>query len=166
MVTVNDKRMFSISDARANFSALIAETHSGRTAHIVKGSEVVAHLVPPNARIIDEEPLMTSIALAMLNQETDYAASVWRDDAFHGHAGDIIGRFFAWIWNTDPQSFLLQLARYHELLCIKLKKNFTADEIVRFLDPAMEVSLHRGENRAACQFALAHAPEWSYFQLP
>lgn len=166
MVNVNANRMFSISEARANFSTLAAEAHLGRTAHIVKGSEVVAHLVPPNARIIDEEQLMTSIALALINQETDYAASVWRDGAFHGHAGDIIGRFFAWTWSTDAQSFLLQLARYHELLCTKLRRNFGASEVIRFLDPAMEVSLHRGENRAACQFALAHAQEWSHFQLP
>jgi len=163
---VNVNRMFSISEARANFSTLVAEAQSGRTAHIVKGSEVVAHLVPPNARIIDEEPLMTGLAFALLKQETAFAASVWRDGAFHGHAGDVIGRFFAWTWSTDPQSFLLQLARYHELLCIKLRRNLNAEEVVRLLDPAMEVSLPRGENRAACQFALAHAQEWSSFQLP
>lgn len=166
MVNVKTNRMFSVSDARANFSTLTAEAHLGRTAHIVKGSEVVAHLVPPNARIIDEEPLMTSFALALLNQETDYAASVWRDGAFHGHAGDVIGRFFAWTWSTDAQSFLLQLARYHEMLCTKLRRNFGASDIIDFLGVAMEVSLDRGESIAACQFALARAQEWAHFRLP
>ena len=88
MVFVNADRMFTVTEARPKFSSLVAEAQKGRTAHIVKGSEVIAHLVPPTARIIEEEPLMTSIALAMLNQETDYAASIWRDGTFHGHAGD------------------------------------------------------------------------------
>jgi antitoxin (DNA-binding transcriptional repressor) of toxin-antitoxin stability system len=166
MVLIDTDRMYTVTEAKPRLHALIAEAHQGRSTHLVKGSEVIAHLVPATARIIDEEPLMTSIALAMLNQETDFAATLWRDGKFHGHAGDIIGRFFAWAWRTDKQQFVLYLGRYHELLCAKLQRQFSAADVVGLLDPAMEVSLHRGENATARHYALEHVPNWLYFQLP
>ena len=45
-----------------------------------------------------------------------------RDGQFHGHASDVVDRFFAWgAWRTDKQLFMKYLARYHEYLRAKLK---------------------------------------------
>lgn len=166
MVFVNTDHMCTVTEAKPRFHALVAEAHQGQTTHIVKGSEVMAHLVPPTARIIDEELLMVSLALALLNQEADFLATTWRDSEFHGHAGDNVGRFFAWAWRTDKQLFMKYLSRYHEYLCVKLQRQFNAAELLDLLDAAMEVSLTRNESDAACRFGLSHAAEYFYYQLP
>ncbi|MCA2306071.1 hypothetical protein JF770_21130 [Mycobacterium intracellulare] len=158
--------MYTVTEAKPKLHALVADAHDGRTSHIVKGSQVVAHLVTPTARIIDDEHLMDSISLALLNQEAEFLATIWRDSDFHGHAGDVVGRFFAWAWSTDKQLFMKCLSRYHEYLCTKLQRQFNAVEVLDLLDDAMEVRLSRTESDDACRYGVSHAPDYFYYQLP
>jgi antitoxin (DNA-binding transcriptional repressor) of toxin-antitoxin stability system len=167
MVFINVDRMITVTEAKPRLHALIADAHQGRMTHIVKGSEVIAHLVPPTARIIEEEPLMAEFALALLDRETDYLAGEFaRTTDFLGHAGDSAGRFFAWAWRTDKHLFMKALAQYHELLSKKVQRRFDANELVELLDRAMTVSLVGSEGDAARQYALSHAADYLYYELP
>ncbi|MEE6140538.1 hypothetical protein SKC41_30025 [Mycobacterium sp. 050128] len=166
MVFVNTDQMCTVTEAKPKLHTLVAAAHQGQTTHIVKGSEIMAHLVPPTARIIDDTLVMDALALALLNQEADYLATTQRDGQIYPHAGDVVGRFFAWLWGTDKQLFMKYLSRYHEFLCVKLHRQFNAAEVLGLLDDALEVRLSRSESDAACRFGLAHAAEYFYYQLP
>ncbi|MBS4730608.1 hypothetical protein MSM1_20565 [Mycobacterium sp. SM1] len=167
MTFINTDRMFTVTEAKPRLHELVADAHQGRTYHIVKGSEVVAHLVPPTARIIDEEPLMAILATALVERETDYVANeIARGTEFYGHAGDHAGRFFAWAWRTDKHLFMKYLAQYHEMLSQKLHRQLDAADLMDLLDTAMTVRLVDSEVNAARRYALSHAPDYFYYKIP
>lgn len=170
MVFINVDRMITVTEAKPRLHALIADAHQGRMTHIVKGSEVVAHLVPATARILDikdDERLMVDFTLALLDRETDYLAEVLARNADPlDHAGDSAGRFFAWAWRTDKHLFMRALSQYHEMLSMKMQRQFDANELVELLYRAMTVSLVGSEPDTARQYALAHAADYLYYQLP
>jgi hypothetical protein len=167
MVFINVDRMITVTEAKPRLHALIADAHQGRMTHLVKGSEVIAHLVPPTARIIDEKLLMLDLTLALLDRETDFLAGEFAQTTdFLGHAGDSAGRFFAWAWRTDKDLFMRALSQYHELLSKKTQRQFNINDLVGLLCRAMTVSLVGSEPDSARQYALDHAASYLYYQLP
>lgn len=69
---------------------------------------------------------------------------------------------------TDPRSEqqVLSLSPVHELLSKKVQRRFDANELVELLDRAMTVSLVGSEGDAALQYALSHAADYLYYELP
>lgn len=161
MVFLNPERMYTVTEAKPRFNALAAEAHQGRMAHIVRGSEVIAHLVPPTARIIDEDPLLAAMVGALVDQQAEHLAKdVWYGGEFHGHAGDVAGRLFAWLWRTDKHLFMNYLAQYHESLGAKLERRFRVTDVMDLLDTAMGVSLTDSEVDAARRYAIACSDDY------
>ena len=71
--------------------AMIANAESGVTTHVVKGSQVVAHVVPANARVVRDATLLDGMIHAHAEDEAAHAAEdAWRDGVFM-NAGDPIG---------------------------------------------------------------------------
>lgn len=135
MVLINSDRLVSVSDARNSFNALLAEAHQGRLTHIVKGSEVVAHLVPATARIIDQDALLRAMATAMLHRD---AETIGRDSSGDPSGASIdAGRLFVWAWRTDVQLFKVFLAQFEELLNASAGRSYDTAEIFDLLRGAM-----------------------------
>jgi hypothetical protein len=115
MVVINPHRMLSVTVARPKFNALVAEDHNGgQMTHIVSGGQLVAHIVPPNAWMIDDQLVLDFMLAAIIEKEATWGsgAEQWRDGTFE-HAGDVIGRVLGWAWPTDPDAiFLRALADY------------------------------------------------------
>jgi hypothetical protein len=161
MVFLNPERMFTVTEAKPRFNALAAEAHQGRMAHIVRGSDVIAHLVPPTARILDEGPLLAALVGALIDQQVEYLATdVWYGGEFHGHAGDVTGRLFAWLWRTDRHLFMKYLAQFHNSVCTKLERQFRMTDVLDLLDTAMGVSLTDSEVDAARRHALVCSDDY------
>jgi hypothetical protein len=121
------------------------EAQDGLTTHIVKGSQVVAHLVPANAKIIDDTNLLTAMLQALAEQQAiDAAATDWRDGRLW-HAGDTVGRMLAWTWRTDGHIFMKTFAHYHGALQKAVGQTVDVDALRRGLDTALSVSLSDAE---------------------
>lgn len=160
MVFIDSDRMYTVTEAKPKLHALIAEAHQGGIIHLVKGSEVVAHLVGPSARLVDDRRLLASLTRALLATQADDIANTFQDGQFHGQAGEPLGRLFAWAWQTDKDLFMGYVADLHALISGKLQRNLNAEAVVGLLDGALEARLPRGENDAACRYALSQAPDW------
>lgn len=116
MVTIRPNRMRSVTETRNAFNVVVAEAEEGLTTHIVKGSTVVAHLVPANAPILDDRNLRDALVHALaIRDAAAVGAHEWRDGQLW-HAGDSIGRLLAWTWGVDPHWCLQALAIFHDRL--------------------------------------------------
>lgn len=133
MVFLSSDRLVNVTDARNGFSVLLGDAREGRMTHIVRGSEVVAHLVPPTARIIDQDALLMALAKAMLRSEAEALA---REGSGSG-AGVDTGRLFVWAWRTDVRLFHGFLGQFGELLSASTGRSYSASDVFGVLRGAM-----------------------------
>ena len=145
MVNIRPSRMRSITDARNAFSTLVGEAESGLTTHIVKGSTVVAHLLPASAPVLDDPNLRDALIHALATRD---AAAVgeheWRDGQLW-HAGDSVGRLLSWTWRTDSHWCLRALAVFHDRLQQVVGSSIGLAAIWPGIETALRVSLDGGE---------------------
>lgn len=152
--------MRSVSEARNGFNSLIAEAEEGLTTHVLKGSTVVAHIVPTTTPILDDPHLRMALILALTGQE---AAAVgkeeWRDDMLW-HAGDPMGRLWAWAWKTDPGLFMWAFAHFHSDLQEAVGRHIGLGAMWRGVSTALDVGLDAGEIAAAFRYLDRHYDEY------
>lgn len=142
---IRPTRLRSVTDARAQFNSLIADAEAGLTTHVVKGSKVVAHLLPANARVIDDAMLLDAMIIAHAEDETAHAATAaWRDGHFL-NAGDPLGRLLAWAWHTDAHLLCKIVAIIHRALQNAVRQTVDFDTLFDGLHIAMRVNLDDGE---------------------
>ena len=80
---------------------MIADAVDGLSTHVVKGAELVAHIVPASTPIIDDRNLLTAMINALASQEAaEVAKTEWCDSRLW-HAGDTADPLLAWTWRTD-----------------------------------------------------------------
>lgn len=158
MVNIRQTRMRTATDARNTFNELVGEAERGIITHIVKGSRVVAHLVPANARIIDDTALIELILISVGQGEAAYAAEHWRGGL--SHAGDSIGRLLGWAWQTDRHVFSRALAHFHGALERTMHQTVGRPDLVRGIETALGVSLSDSEIREVLEY-LAGDEYWT-----
>lgn len=114
MVSIRSTRMRTVTDARNGFSILVGEAQQGLTTHVIKGSQVVAHIVPANAPIIDDEHLLADLiaALAVSEAAAVTASGDWQEGVFVP-APQRICRLLAWAWRTDSDLYEKAFAELH-----------------------------------------------------
>lgn len=145
MVKIRPNRLRSVTDARAQFNSLIADAEAGVTTHVVKGSKVVAHVVPANARLVDDPQVLNGMIVAHAEDEAAHAAEdAWRDGEFM-NAGDPIGRLLAWAWHTDTHLLCQIVAIVHRVLQDAVRQTVDYETLFDGLDTAMRVALDDGE---------------------
>lgn len=135
MVYLTSDRLVAVTDARSTLAALLAEVHRGQITHIVRGSEVMAHLVPPAARILDQDALLIAMATALLRREAETISQANSGDP--SGAGIDTGRLFVWAWRTDVQLFDDFLGRFAELLSASAGRPYDITEVFGLLRDAM-----------------------------
>lgn len=161
MVFLNSDRMVTVTGARPKFNVLVAEAHEGRTTHIVKGAEVVAHLVPPTVRIMDQDALLSAMVEALLCREVEVIRNGRpSSDRGPGGAGIDAGRLFTWAWRTDASLFIEYLGCFRRLLTSVHSRPFDLSEVLELLRYAMFGSgLADSEIAAARRYALARTAD-------
>jgi hypothetical protein len=116
MVNIRPHRMRLVSEARNGLNALTADAEEGLSTHVVKGSTVVAHIVPPNTPVLDDQNLRLAMVFALAERETAAVGeSEWREGRLW-HAGDSMGRLLAWTLRADPELFMRSFAHFHAML--------------------------------------------------
>ncbi|XTP38349.1 hypothetical protein ACORG1_33300 (plasmid) [Mycobacterium sp. TJFP1] len=161
MVFLNSDRMVTVTDAKPKFNALVAEARDGRPTHIIRGAEVVAHLVPPTARIIDQDALLSAMVEALLYREAqeirDDPGSI---DRVPVSASSDAGRLFTWAWTTDPQLFTEYLGRFRTLLTVTLSRPLDVPEVLEIIrNPMLGKGLADSEIDAAHRYALTRTAD-------
>jgi antitoxin (DNA-binding transcriptional repressor) of toxin-antitoxin stability system len=172
VVNINQGRMWTVTDARPKLNALVADAQSGQITHIVSGGQVVAHIVPANTWIIDDQLALEMMLTALIRQEVTWAsrAEEWSDGELD-HVGDALGRVLGWAWRTDPDRiFMKAITDYVGRLSQVVGRRLTLQDI----RPAMSKGLGGGalglsEVAAALTYADQHWDEWALpapFDLP
>lgn len=161
MVNIRSTRMRSATEARNTFNELLGEAERGMITHVVKGSRVAAHIVPANARIIDDTALLELILITVAESEATYAAeNAWGERGLW-NAGDSMGRLLAWAWQTDRNVFARAIAIYHRALEAALGQHiFGPTELVPGIETALGVGLSDSEIREVSEY-LAGSELWS-----
>ena len=145
MVNIRPTRMRTVSDARNGFSTLIADAADGVSTHVMKGSELVAHIVPASTPIIDDQNLLATMICAVTAQEArEVAATEWRDGRLW-NAGDPVGRLFAWTWRTNQHLCMQAFAHWHATLQETVGDAIGLGALWGGLETALAVSLDNSE---------------------
>lgn len=152
--------MRSITDARNSFSTLVGEAEAGLTTHIVKGSSVVAHLVPATAPILDDPGLRHALIASFAASEAASAgANEWRE-ARLWHAGDTVGRLLAWTWRSDSDLCLRAFAAFHDELQQVVGETIGLSAIWPGIEVALRVALDSGEIADLFQYLDRHYDDY------
>jgi hypothetical protein len=115
VVSLSPSRIRSATDARNAFNVLLGDTERGLVTHIMKGSRVIAHLVPADARIVDDTKVLELMLITVGEDQAAYAArNSWVDGRLR-NAGNM-GLVLAWAWQIDRHLFSRALAIYHRAL--------------------------------------------------
>lgn len=160
MVNIRPSRMRSITDARNAFSTLVGEAENGLTTHIVKGSTVVAHLVPASAPVLDDPSLRHALIASFAASEAASAGAYeWRE-ARLWHAGDTVGRLLAWTWRTDSDLCLRAFASFHDELQQVVGATIGLSAIWPGIEVALRVALDGGEIADLFQYLDRHYDDY------
>ncbi|OBI29062.1 hypothetical protein [Mycolicibacter sinensis] len=147
MVAIQQTRTFTVTDSKAKLNALVTDAERGLVTHIVTGGRVVAHLVPGNARIIDDDGTLDAMLQAVLERSAD---AVRRNAGGRStQLDDSLGRVLAWCWRTDPEVFTHTLKRYLDLLGGEVGLG----DLRPALDRALAVRLDISETASAISYA-------------
>lgn len=137
MVSISESRLSSVTDARNSFSALLGDAERGLFTHIVKGSRVVAHVVPADAYIIDDAPVLELMLTAVAEDQAAYSAqNSWVDGRLR-NAGDNLGLVLAWAWQTHRHVFSRTLAIYHHALERAIGEDVGPSQLIPGIGAAM-----------------------------
>jgi hypothetical protein len=164
MVNINPGRMLTVTDARPKLNALVADAQTGQVTHIVSGGQVVAHIVPANTWIIEDQLALEMMLTALIKQEVTWAsrAEEWPDGELD-HVGDVLGRVLGWAWRTDPDRiFMRAITDYVGRLSQVVGRRLTLQD----MHPAMSKglgggALGRSEVAAALTYAEQHWDQWA-----
>lgn len=159
MPNIRPTRMRTATDARNTFNELLSEAERGIMTHVVKGSRVVAHLVPANARIIDDTAMLAVMLTAVGQSEAAYVAEHLMRDGRLWIAGDTLGRVLGWAWQTDRHVFSQTLSIFQNALEIALGRKVERSELVTGVQTALGVRLSDSEVSEACEY-LASDDYW------
>ena len=139
-------RLRSVTEARNGFSRLVADAEDGITTHVVMGGQVVAHLLPVTAPVLDDERLRGDLVVALAASEAAVVANSeqWRDGRF-GPVPEHIGQMLAWAWDVDAALFDKGFAAFHAALCEKGGRPVEAAAVWEGLRPALAAHFSAGE---------------------
>lgn len=144
--------MRSVTDARNALSALVADAEDGLTTHIVKGSSVVAHLIPATAPVLDDRSLQDALFRSLATTEAaPAAANEWREGRLC-HAGDTVGRMLAWAWRNDTHLCMQTFAVFHAELQQIIGETIELGAVWPGIRPALNVALDDGETAALFRY--------------
>jgi antitoxin (DNA-binding transcriptional repressor) of toxin-antitoxin stability system len=166
MVNIRPDRMRSVTDARNAFSVLVGEAESGLTTHIVKGSTVVAHLVPATVPILDDRVALEMMLTAVIKEQVIWASPVeqWPDGQLN-HVGDTLGRILGWAWITDPDRLFMKfIVDYVRRLSLVVGRPLTLQDIRLAMLRGLGGGL-LGDSEVAAAFAYAEQ-HWDQWALP
>lgn len=153
--------MRSITDAKTKFNALVSEAQAGQIAHIVSGANVVAHLVPPTARIVDDVNVLTSMLQALVQREVDWIVEDRKkNDGKLYSAGDVMGRALGWAWRTDAALFMQIVSDYTVRLADCIGRPIQLDEIRAPIRESLGAALTDGEVATADAHLARNWDEW------
>ncbi|MFA5607153.1 MAG: hypothetical protein WDA07_08195 [Leucobacter sp.] len=145
MVNIRSTRMRTVSEARDTFNALVGDAQVGILTHVVKGSDVAAHIIPPTSLLLDDQQLRTAMINTLVEVEASEATSEFREGVFY-QAGDTIGRLLGWCWrSTDRHLFLSTMALYHAKLQHAVDAAISIPTLIEGLQPALSVTLSADE---------------------
>lgn len=160
MVNIRPNRMRSITDARNAFSTLVGDAENGLTTHIIKGSTVVAHLVPAAAPVLDDPSLRLAMIAALTASEAAAAgANEWRE-ARLWHAGDTVGRLLAWTWRADSDLCMRAFASFHDHLQRVVGATLSLSAVWPGIEVALGVALDEGETAALFRYLDQHYDDY------
>lgn len=139
-------RLRSVTEARNGFSRLVADAEDGLNTHIVMGGQVMAHLVPLTAPVVDDKRLRDELVVALAVSEAGVVvnSAQWREGRF-GQVPEHIGPMLAWAWEVDGALFDKGLASFHAALCENGGRAVEAGEVWEWLRPALIAHLSAGE---------------------
>lgn len=160
---IRPTRMRTATDARNTFNELLGEAERGIMTHIVKGSRVVAHLVPANAKIIDDTAMLALVLGAVGEREAAYAAEHLMRDGRLWIVGDHFGRLLGWAWQVDLHVFCQALAIFHNTLEAALGREVGRSELVSAVQSGLGARLTDSEVHEACEY-LAGDEYWNDYR--
>lgn len=148
-MNIRPTRMRSATDARNGLNALLADAQQGLNTHVMKGSQVAAHIVPANAAILDDERLMADMIAALAMVAAVSAAAVTASgDWGEGHCGpaaESIGRLLTWTWRTDANLFEKAFSDFHVQLQQQSEQAIEFSAVWEGLRPALTLCMEGGE---------------------
>ncbi|AQA06919.1 hypothetical protein BVC93_30920 (plasmid) [Mycobacterium sp. MS1601] len=138
--------MRSATDARNGLNALLADAQEGLNTHVMKGSQIAAHIVPANAAILDDERLMADMiaALAAAAAAAVTASGDWREGHF-GPGAENMGRLLTWTWRTDAKLFEKAFSDFHVELQQQSGQAIEFSAVWEGLRPALTLGVEGGE---------------------
>lgn len=69
-VKISQNRMRSVTEVRAAMSETLDDAAKGHTTHILRDGQVIAHLVPADALVLDREPRLVDLLVESMCQRT------------------------------------------------------------------------------------------------
>jgi antitoxin (DNA-binding transcriptional repressor) of toxin-antitoxin stability system len=152
MVNISPTRMRSATDARNAFNVLLGDAERGLVTHIMKGSRVVAHIVPADARIIDDAAVLELMLTTVGQDAATYAAeNSWVDGRLR-NAGDAMGHVLAWAWLIDRHVFSRALAIYHRALEHATGEKIGPPQLIPGVETALGVRLTDSDIREVAHY--------------
>ncbi|MCT7367329.1 hypothetical protein A7G45_31140 [Mycolicibacterium llatzerense] len=109
---INSARLIGITHFRQHTSSTIDEVAAGKTFHLMRDNEVIGHIVPPNALVIDNENLEFCLLGSVIDPAADHFALSVINEGYLEHIGDDVGRVFAWLWNSNPTKAVRWVSYY------------------------------------------------------
>lgn len=64
MVELSGDRLRNVRNTRQQWAGLLNDAQHGHTTHVLRGSQVVAHLIPPNSLVIQDERVLQIMVAA------------------------------------------------------------------------------------------------------
>lgn len=135
-----------MTEARNGFSRLVADAGDGVNTHVLLGARVVAHIVPADAPIVDDQRLMNDMVVALAVAEAAAVAESeeWRDGCFR-QPPENMGRMLAWAWRTDAALFDTGFSAFHAALSERGGRPIESGVVWEGLRPALLANLSDSE---------------------
>lgn len=163
MDRIDAKRLRTVTDARPHFAALLDDAQAGEATHFVRGSHVVAHLIPPNTLVLGDERVLQTLVAATARR----AIEAW-SSAHDGQSGSVreevtqFVRALAWL-KTNPSDYTTALTIHAAALALHLGEptNLGVDTVFESLG-GTAAQAHLGSSddlRQDIALALAGVPE-------
>lgn len=109
---VNAKRLIGITQFRQQTAAIMEDVAAGKSYHLMRDSEVIGHVVPPNALLITKDSVEVGLLSRLVVPTAERFAREVMESGYLGHVGDDVGRIFAWLWDCDPSTAVRWVTSY------------------------------------------------------
>ncbi|MFL0243164.1 hypothetical protein [Mycobacterium sp. SMC-17] len=109
---VNVNRLVGITQFRQQAAAIMEEVAAGKSYHLTRDTEVIGHIVPPNALLISNDSVEIGLLSRLVVPTAERFAKEVMQEGYLGHVGDDVGRIFAWLWNCDPSKAVRWVTSY------------------------------------------------------